>query len=38
MEGVGGDAGGRRVTEAESSASLHLILARSIMDDVGCVA
>jgi hypothetical protein len=37
MEEVGGDAGSRQVTEVESSASLHLILARSIMDDVGVV-
>jgi hypothetical protein len=28
MEEVGGDAGDRQVTEAESSASLYLILAK----------
>jgi hypothetical protein len=38
MEEVGGDAGVRHVTEAESSASLHLIMARSTMDDVGVAA
>jgi hypothetical protein len=38
MEEVGGDAGDRQVTEAESSASLHLILAKSVMDDVGVAA
>jgi hypothetical protein len=38
MEEVGGGAGGRQGTEAQSSMSLHLIMARSIMDDIGVVA